>query len=196
MTVDAALLTAVTRNCTTIGEDDFESFATAFAVGAGMELGTVAHFEIDAGELPEDLGFPTEWDFPFLTVNFPLFPTNGTAQQQCFVLVDDTPAATPSNSTVNAAAPANLAGVPAATGTMYPAASAVPTWNFTKIESYYSANGHLPTNVNYQQMISATTVPTQILPAVQALTSNASRSTPLFVWVTLAFGFSVGAALV
>jgi hypothetical protein len=62
--------------------------------------------------------------------------------------------------------------MPAAAGTLVPAASAVPTFDLTKIESYYSANGHLPTNVNYAQMVKTTTVPDNIKKAVQDAAKN------------------------
>ncbi|KAF8140927.1 hypothetical protein K438DRAFT_1785242 [Mycena galopus ATCC 62051] len=57
--------------------------------------------------------------------------------------------------------------LPAPTGTLVAASSAIPTFNIPGIESYYSAHGTLPTNVNYIQMLSATTVPSDILAAVQ-----------------------------
>lgn len=197
VTVNADLLTAVNRDCQPIGPDDFESFATAFAVGAGMEIGTVAHFEVDAGHFLDDLGIPTEYDFPFFTLDFPLSPANGVNTTNCFVLSDDSGADPGTPSGVDAAQPSppnstTLQGVPAATGTMFSAASAVPTWNMSKIESYYSANGHLPTNVNYSQMVQATTVPTDILQAVNKAASNSAgpgsiiRGWELFVIVTLA----------
>ena len=172
VTVNADLLTGVNRNCSPIGANDFESFATAFSVGADMELGTVAHFEIDTGELPDDLGFPLAYDFPFFTHDFVLPPSNGTGTPKCLVIVDDSETPTV---TVNGNSPATVQGVPGATGTMFVAESAVPTWDFGKIESYSSANGHLPTNVNYKQMLTATTVPTQVLNAVQAAAKNDAR---------------------
>ncbi|KAJ7912267.1 hypothetical protein B0H13DRAFT_1875069 [Mycena leptocephala] len=80
----------------------------------------------------------------------------------CMVVVDDNAADTASES-------AGIRGLlPAATGTLLAASAAVPTFNIPGIESYYSAHGALPTNVNYTQMLLATAVPSDIQAAVQA----------------------------
>ncbi|KAF7321008.1 hypothetical protein HMN09_00187700 [Mycena chlorophos] len=60
-----------------------------------------------------------------------------------------------------------LPRVVAATGTLLSAASAIPSFNVSAIQSYYSANSALPTGVNYSQMLKATAVPSDILKAVQ-----------------------------
>ncbi|KAJ3555713.1 hypothetical protein NM688_g2422 [Phlebia brevispora] len=200
VTVDADMLTNVNRNCSAIGPDDFESFGLAFTVGAGMQIGPVAEFDVNAGKLSDilsDLNISTNYEDNFneFTLNVPLYPANGTNDPKCFVLSDDSETSPPSSVTAaNAlvtptATISTLAGVPATTGTMFPAASAVPTWDFQKIESYSSANGHLPTNVNYKQMLQATTVPSQLLNAVKAA-SSAQRPT----WCKI--GYLISAVMV
>lgn len=171
LTVDAALVTGVTRDCQPVGPDDFETFTAALEVGANLGVNTLAHFEIDVGLLASILDFPTTYDHNFFAHNFTLVPLSGNTTQDCIVIVDDSKddtsaSASPSSST--------LTGVPASTGTLFPASSAVPTWDFSKIESYSSANGHLPTNVNYQQMVQATSVPPDILQAISSAASSQS----------------------
>ena len=81
-----------------------------------------------------------------------------------------------SSAGASASATMTVQGAPASTGTLLTAASAVPTWNFTKIESFFSANGQLPTGVNYTQMVQATTVPADLQQAVMKIVSSGSSS--------------------
>lgn len=172
----ASLHTSVTRTCDTVGPDDFESFGTAFLVGAGMEISTVAELLLEKG-LFSDQNIPDSWGIKVFSHDLPLAPTLGVNTSTCFVLSDD---GLHTNTTVNTTSAQVLnqvvPGVPAPTGTMYPAAIAVPTWDMAKIESYYSANGHLPTNVNYDQMVQATTVPTVIQAAISSAASEQAAS--------------------
>ncbi|PSR75290.1 hypothetical protein PHLCEN_2v9222 [Hermanssonia centrifuga] len=187
--INAVVHNAVNRACKPIGADDFESFGTAFAVGAGLELGSTAHFEVDTGEFFGTL-IPADWDFPIWSHEIPLAPAQGINTTVCFVLSDDATVTT-GNAKVDAV---TLAGVPAATGTMFPAASAVPTWDIPKIESYYSANGHLPTNVNYNQMAQATTIPDNLQTAIAKAAKSGTKgklrgaSRLCIVLVAISFG--------
>lgn len=169
--MNADLRTTVNRECNPIGADDFESFGTAFVVGSGLTLSTEAQLVLEKGKFIGH-SIPDNWDFSIWSHDIPFAPTLGLNESSCFVLSDD---GVSINSTNNAELAARvdtaLAGLPAATGTLFAAASAVPTWDMNKIESYYSANGHLPTNVNYGQMITATTVPTNLQSAVTAAAS-------------------------
>ena len=148
----------------------------------------------------------------------PLAPTLGVNTSTCFVLSDDGTLKT--NSSANATsgldaalklkleklldqpAPSqSLSGIPALTGTMYPAASAIPTWNMSGIESYYSANGKLPTNVNYGQMVAATSVPSGIQKAVQSAAAKESSAVGVSgsiegVWAWVGVIVGVGMVLV
>ncbi len=188
--INAVVHNAVNRACKPIGADDFESFGTAFAVGAGLELGSTAYFEVDTGEFFGTL-IPADWDFPIWSHEIPLAPAQGINTTICFVLSDDATVTT-GNAKVDAV---TLAGVPAATGTMFPAASAVPTWDIPKIESYYSANGHLPTNVNYNQMAQATTIPDNLQTAIAKAAKSGTKgklrgaSRLCIVLVAISFGF-------
>ena len=165
ITASASLHTSVTRTCASIGPNDFEYFTTAFLVGAGMEISTVAELLLTKGVFFGGQGIPDSWGVKMFSWDVPLAPTLGVNTSTCFVLSDDGTLKT--NSSVNAmsgldaelklkpeklldqpAPSQSLSGIPALTGTMYPAASAIPTWNMSGIESYYSANGQLPTNVN------------------------------------------------
>lgn len=174
LTLSSTEFTNVTRNCTPVGPNDFEYFGTAFGLAAALAIGPEAHWDINAGDaefILKDLNITTEYDnsFPDYTLEVPLYPADSVDATKCIVLSDN------SNIDVAAASAATLEGVPAPTGTMFVAESAVPTWDFPKIESYYSANGgHLPTNVNYKQMLEATTVPSDILQAVEAAAGNGS----------------------
>lgn len=173
LNLNAALVENVDRQCNPAGPDSFETFSVAFQVGAGMELETFAHFEVDTGVFPASSGFPNFVDFPLTDVDLPLLPADGSNKTDCFVLVDDSTqnsASTDTNTTVT--------GVPASTGTLFTAASAVPTWNIAGIESYLSAHGTLPTGVNYTQMAQATTVPSGIQQALMQAASSTSSASP------------------
>lgn len=195
--LSASLRTNVNRECNAVGADDFEIFGDAFLVGAGLQISATASLVLEEGVFSDaGLDVPDHWDLSLFNKNFPLAPTHGYNTSECFVLNDDTggqgsaepsnsesvsasagasAGAAPSSSTspsqsssVAAAGTTSLPGVPASTGTLYPAASAVPTWDFSKIESYYSASSQLPTNVNYTQMAQATTIPDNLKPAVSS----------------------------
>jgi hypothetical protein len=155
--VNTSMVSAVNRNCSPIGDNDFESFGTAYVVDAGMDLTTIASINVDLGILSSILRLPSSWDKTLYTFNNPLM------KQKCSVIADDG-ADTNDNSLSSL--------MPAATGTLLPAASAVPTFDLTKIESYYSANGHLPTDVNYGQLVKSTTVPDNIKHVIQQAAKN------------------------
>ncbi|KAF7360944.1 hypothetical protein MSAN_01124500 [Mycena sanguinolenta] len=148
----ATLAANVNRECQSLGPDDFESFADAFTFGAGVNISLEAN---SSGAL-----FPN-FDKVLLTKGFPFGTLPTVDDPKCMVFADDSTAGSNDANSI-----ASL--LPAVTGTLLPAASAIPTFNIPGIESYYSAHsGTLPTNVNYIQMLQATTVPTDILPAVQ-----------------------------
>lgn len=170
--------TSVNRQCEDVGPNDFESFETAFLVGAGLELSSTASLILEKGKfIGHDI--PDSWDFSLWDHGIPLAPTLGVNTSTCFILTDDVLSANTIVTRAQQLDASPLAGVPAATGTMYPAASAVPTFDIPKIQSYYSANGHLPTNVNYKQMAQATTVPADISAAVtSAAAAQKSASLP------------------
>lgn len=179
----AAVVGNVTRNCTSTGPEDFEFFDSAFSVASGLVLSTVAEFDIKLGRLSLQ-GFPYSWQHTFWSYNIPFYPALGSDSPACFILSDDngdddninapsTTIASMSGATSPPVALAlaettltSLVGLPASTGTLFPAASAIPSWDMLKIESYYSAHSQLPTNVNYTQMLQATSVPSDIASAV------------------------------
>ena len=164
--VDAAIVTGVNRECQPIGPNDFETFDTAFVVGSDLSLATGVHFGFEGFVLPQalaELGFPVAYDASFFKKDFPLPPSNSTGAPKCIIISDDSP---------TAASASSLTGVPGPTGTMVLAQSAVPTWDFAKIESYSSANGQLPTNVNYEQMVKATVVPPDLQKSIQAVATG------------------------
>lgn len=173
--MNASLQTLVNRECEPIGDVDFESFGTAFVVSAGLTLSTEIELLIEKGNLPIS-GIPDNYARSLWSREIPFAPALGLNETSCFVLSsgDLTVNITNSEDRVDA----ELAGLPAATGTLFAAASAIPTWDMTKIESYYSAHSALPTNVNYTQMIAATTIPTNLQSAVTgAVVSQTSTST-------------------
>ncbi|KAJ6453977.1 hypothetical protein C8R45DRAFT_1038562 [Mycena sanguinolenta] len=151
----ATLAASVNRDCQPLAPDDFESFADALTFGAGVNISLEAN---SSGAL-----FPNI-DKVLLTKGFQFGTLPTIDDPKCMVFADDSTAdAADSN---HADSIASL--VPAVTGTLLPAASAIPTFNIPGIESYYSAHsGTLPTNVNYIQMLQATTVPDDIMAAVQ-----------------------------
>ncbi|KAF7320995.1 hypothetical protein HMN09_00186400 [Mycena chlorophos] len=137
--------------CEPLGPDDYEYFDVALTFGAGLNL------TIDATVDTEGLGslFLNDSDTKLFAhaISFSALPPLATPE--CMVVVDDQ-------------ATTSLAGeVVAATGTLVSAASAIPSFNVSAIQSYYSANSALPTGVNYSQMLKATAVPSDILKAVQ-----------------------------
>ncbi|GJE85183.1 hypothetical protein PsYK624_012610 [Phanerochaete sordida] len=186
--MDAALQTGVNRECKPIGADDFESFGTAFVVGSGLTLSTEAELVLEKGEFVGH-SIPDNWDLTLWAKDVPFTPALGINTTACFVLADDGASVNLTVTSGKADLDVALAGVPAPTGTLFPAQSAVPTWDFNKIESYYSANGQLPTNVNYAQMVQATTVPADLQAAVTkaAKTNSAAvRPSPYgAVWLAL-----------
>ncbi|KAJ7831975.1 hypothetical protein B0H13DRAFT_2430368 [Mycena leptocephala] len=78
----------------------------------------------------------------------------------------------------------------APTGTLLAAAVAVPTYDMQKIESFYSASGTLPTNINYTQMAQVTQIPTDIKGPVNAQV-NGVGAVPLPGGLLLAAGVAV-----
>ncbi|KAJ7686125.1 hypothetical protein B0H17DRAFT_1204507 [Mycena rosella] len=142
----ARVSTNVTRECAPLGPNDFEFFDAALTFGAGMNFSLDASSE---GTLfkDSDTGLYTK------TLPFGDFPT--LDDPKCMIVADD-------------AGSGDLAGqVVAPTGTLLAAATAIPSFDVAGIQSYYSANGALPTNVNYSQMLKATQVPDDIKKAVQ-----------------------------
>lgn len=142
----------VNRNCEPVGDNDFESFPTAYQLSADMTFAT--HVGL-VGDIADVL---PQWDEEFSHGDFQFFNHTSGQGSSCFVVVDDSSTATTASTAILTAAP---------TGTLLAAASAVPSFDVSKIESYFSANGQLPTNVNYAQLIQATTVPDDIKNAVQ-----------------------------
>nr|GAT59081.1 predicted protein [Mycena chlorophos] len=143
--------TPVNRQCEPLGPDDYEYFDLALTFGAGLNL------TIDATVDTEGLGslFLNDSDTKLFAHEFSFSALPPLATPECMVVVDDQ-------------ATTSLAGeVVAATGTLVSAASAIPSFNVSAIQSYYSANSALPTGVNYSQMLKATAVPSDILKAVQ-----------------------------
>ncbi|GJE85184.1 hypothetical protein PsYK624_012620 [Phanerochaete sordida] len=169
--VNASLEAGVNRACNPVGADDFESFGTAFVVASGMSLSATAEYETDMGVIGH--GFPPSANYTLFDKEIPFTPALGLNKTSCFVLADDGSA----NATSAASsASATVTGVPKSTGTLLAAQSAVPTWDFTKIASYSSANGQLPTNVNYTQMVQATSVPPNLQAAVTKAVSSGNSS--------------------
>ncbi|KAJ7690824.1 hypothetical protein B0H17DRAFT_1134095 [Mycena rosella] len=148
----ASVAKNVNRECQPLGPNDFESFADALTFGAGLNISLEGN---STGDFPNG-------DVIFLTKGFPFGDLPTIADPLCMVIADGNAASTAGQSAGVAAL------LPAATGTLLPAAAAIPTFNIPGIESYYSAHGALPTNVNYTQMLMATTVPDDLKAAVQA----------------------------
>ncbi|KAJ7364755.1 hypothetical protein DFH08DRAFT_276822 [Mycena albidolilacea] len=145
----ATLATQVNRECQPVGPDDYESFAAALTFGAGLNISLEGN--VSGNHLPEA-------DMIFLSKGLPFGPLPTFDDPKCMVITDDTLA--------NAAS-AIAALLPAVTGTLLAAASAIPTFNVSGIEAFFSAHGALPTNVDYSQMLLATAVPDDIKSAVQ-----------------------------
>ena len=75
--VDAALVSNVNRDCQPVGPNDFESFQTAFMVGANLSVATGVHFGFE-GLFPDPLaalGFPDTYDGQFFNKETPVFPS-------------------------------------------------------------------------------------------------------------------------
>ncbi|KAF7333338.1 hypothetical protein MVEN_02349100 [Mycena venus] len=148
----ATIASSVNRECQPLGPNDFESFADALTFGAGLNISLEGN---SSGAL-----FPND-DKIILNKFLPFgdFPTPD--KPECMVFAAD--------NTADAASGGNAiaALLPAATGTLLAASAAIPTFNISGIESYYSAHGALPTNVNYSQMLLATAVPDDIKAAVE-----------------------------
>ena len=165
--MNAALQFSVNRDCNPIEADDFKSFGTTFIVSSGLTLSTEAELILEKGEFIGH-SVPDNWDFQLWGHDIPFTPALGINTTSCFVLSDDgisvntTSDSTKSDVHVNEV----LAGQPASTDMLFAAQSAIPTWDFNKIKSYSSANRHLPTNINYGQMVHATTVPANLQSAV------------------------------
>lgn len=159
VTASASILANVNSQCQPIGPNDFEFFSSAvsFGAGANLQIQTTTNGSI----LPAtDVAIFTH------QVNFASFPAPDAPA--CFIVADD-----------NSADTATLAGqVPAPTGTLRPAASAAPTFDIQKIESFYSASGALPTGVNYTQMAQITTIPSNLKSAINGLVNGASVVRP------------------
>lgn len=181
----------------------------------------MAELILDKGVFGIEQGIPDEWEVKMFVWDVPLKPTLGVNTSTCFVLSDD--GAVHPNTTVNTTSSldaalklkleklldestpsSSLSGLPAPTGTMYPAAQAIPTWNMTGIESYYSVHGTLPTGVDYGQMVVATSVPSGISKAVQSIVAKQSSGVGgaraggvgVEMWVVVGMGVAVGLVLI
>ncbi|KAJ7138828.1 hypothetical protein C8R46DRAFT_1320864 [Mycena filopes] len=156
VTANATLLTNVNRDCQPVGPTDFESFTSALTFGAGASLSIQG----------ETKGlFVPDVDIPLFTQNVSFGSIPAPSAPGCFIVADDMPTAT-------------AAGQVAPTGTLRAAAAAVPTFDLQKIEAYYSANGALPTNVNYTQLVQATAVPENLKAAVSQVVGKNSNARP------------------
>ncbi|KAJ6547774.1 hypothetical protein DFH09DRAFT_634298 [Mycena vulgaris] len=143
----ASASTNVNRDCQPLAAGtEFESFTEALSFGAGL------NFSLDAtssGSLFDD------GDTSLLTKALPFGDLPTLAEPKCMIVAEDVSSD-------------DLAGqVVAPTGTLISAATAIPSFDVAGIQSYYSANGALPTNVNYGQMLKATPVPDDIKKALQ-----------------------------
>ncbi|KAJ6563422.1 hypothetical protein DFH09DRAFT_1082472 [Mycena vulgaris] len=127
--------TNMTSECQPVGPDDFEYFSTAVNFRSGLTLG------IDGST--SGILIPNT-DVPIFSL--PLIDEPG-----CFIIAEDTG----DNATT-------ATDTPSPTGTLLTVAAAAPTFDMQKIESFYSASGTLPTNVNYTQMAQATAIPSNI----------------------------------
>ncbi|KAJ6550042.1 hypothetical protein B0H19DRAFT_1298478 [Mycena capillaripes] len=147
LTASAQIQANVNRECQPVGANDFEFFETALTFGAGASLEIAVSSN---GSL-----VPDEDDTIFThPVNFGSFPS--PEAPACFIITDD-----------NAGDTGPLAGQsPSPTGTLLTVAAAVPTFDIPKIESFYSANGALPTNVNATQLAQVTGLPADLKGAV------------------------------
>ncbi|KAJ7292074.1 hypothetical protein C8J57DRAFT_1274569 [Mycena rebaudengoi] len=166
LTASASLQANVNRKCEAIGPTDFESFSAALSFGAEASL----HIQTTTnGTLLPD----TDTEIFAFPVKFPTFPSPDAPA--CFIITDDGLPGLKNNALLSdlnnaeVVASPTLAGVPAATGTLLSAASAVPTFDIPKIEAFLSSAGTLPTNVNYSQMAQATTIPDNLKAALNKI---------------------------
>ncbi|KIP10303.1 hypothetical protein PHLGIDRAFT_11390 [Phlebiopsis gigantea 11061_1 CR5-6] len=163
----AEVKTNVSRNCSPLGNTDYESFALAFTVASGMELSTIAELIFEKGSVGKN--FPTLWNHTLWEHDVPFYPALGVNTSACFVLSHDTVNAT-ANSSVSfphlGARDAVPTGHPASTGVLLAAASAIPTFDVHGIEKYFDAHGKLPTGVNYLQLLKTTDFPKKMEDAV------------------------------
>ncbi|KAJ7702770.1 hypothetical protein B0H17DRAFT_1327150 [Mycena rosella] len=175
--------TNVDRECQPAGPEGFESFSSALTFGAGASLDI--HVSTDGSLLPDTLSSLFAHNVTFGAIPPPDAPA-------CFIVADDDPAST-----------ATLAGqVPAPTGTLRPAALAIPSFDLARIEAYFSTSGALPTNVNYTQLVQATAVPADIKAAVSrilggndAVANGAKRDyAPGRLTLVLGLGMGIGLA--
>ncbi|KAJ7263391.1 hypothetical protein C8J57DRAFT_1512893 [Mycena rebaudengoi] len=149
----------VNRLCQPVGPTDFESFATAMTMGIDLELSIEGS---SSGVLLPDA------DVPLISHNSSLGTYPTIDAPKCFVVGNDGP---------GGGANAAIAGLlPAATGTLVAAAVAVPTFNIPGIQAYYASHKTLPTNVNYSQMVMATTVPDDLKKAIDGAASGVRLS--------------------
>lgn len=142
---------AVNSACEPVGDADYAFFATAYTVNASMGLATSARVAVnDAGaaalaRLP-GLDAVLNWEATLFSYSLPwLDGAEGSARGDCYVVADD---ASPT-----ATASAGQDQHPAPTGTLLAAAAAVPTYNISKIEAYYSSHGNTyPPGISYQML--------------------------------------------
>ncbi|KAF7314062.1 hypothetical protein HMN09_00565200 [Mycena chlorophos] len=208
----ASLKTNVNEQCEPVGAEDFTYFTAALTFGAGANLNIRASANSSIPGLAEGDATVTLFAHDAAFGSFP-----SPDQPECFIIADDSvqPAAAaarkrevvfprqtaaPTPATASAAAASISAAlaslVPASTGTLLPATSAVPSFDIPKIESFFSANGALPTGVNYTQLAQVTQVPSDLQHAVTSLLHGSAMglrlNLPVFV---IALGAIVGAGL-
>ncbi|KAF9478370.1 hypothetical protein BDN70DRAFT_895777 [Pholiota conissans] len=144
----------VNSACMPAGDNDFSLFGTAYTVQGTVGLLTTADVQVNDAGLLESVGLDASpsWSATLFQRNFNIFGGTPDANQTCFVVADDggadkSPAAAPT-----ATAPTSSQH-PAATGTLLSAPSAIPTYNISKIQTYFdSHNNTLPPGITFQML--------------------------------------------
>ncbi|KAF9478374.1 hypothetical protein BDN70DRAFT_895781 [Pholiota conissans] len=143
----------VNSACEPAGDADFSFFSNAYTVDSSLGLLTAAGVQLNDAGVFENLGldFATSWSKTLFQYNsrLPLSGKQSDSNQTCFVLAEDAGSASATRANLDASPSQH----PAATGTLLAAASAIPTYDISKIQSYYDSHGHtLPPGITAEML--------------------------------------------
>lgn len=170
--VDFTSLGNVNSDCQPAGDNNFSFFGVAYQVDASVTLETTASVQVKSLPLLESVGLDPapSWDSTLFSHTFPLLGGNqGNTTGNCVVIADDGGNSTSSNATNSSTTPTTIQH-PAASGTLLAASSAIPTYNISKIQTYYDSHDKTyPPGISFQMLQdSGQQLPTDLQPGPSA----------------------------
>jgi hypothetical protein len=162
--LDFTSLGNVNSDCQPAGDNDFSFFDVAYTVDASLTLETAASVQLNSlPSLFEAAGFDPapSWNATLFSHTFPLLGGDqGNTTGNCIVIAGDGSKHT------------------AASGILLAASSAIPTYNISKIQTYYDSHDKTyPPGISFQMLQdSGQQLPTDLQPRPSAPTRGSGGS--------------------